>query len=274
MKVITLVENTKLNNELKCHHGLSLYIETKTHKILFDTGKNEDFIFNAKLLDVGLSEVDTVFISHGHYDHGGGLESFLKINEKAKIYIHKDAFGKFYAKRDNCEMEYIGLDENIKENQRIIFTQNDLVIDQELRIFMGVERKVLNPESNNSLYTIKEGKLVLDDFSHEQNLVINENGKQALICGCAHSGIVNILNNFREKYNEEPDYVVGGFHLYKYCLKPKIKEETVIKTAEYLKNTKTKYFTCHCTGKESFECLESIMGDRIQYLKTGTKIER
>ena len=274
MKLITLIENTKLDNDLKCQHGLSFYIETKNHKILFDTGKNEAFINNAIKLGVDLSEVDTVFISHGHYDHGGGLAGFLKVNKKAKIYIHKEAFGNHYAKRDNCEMEYIGLNDELKENPRIIFTQKDLVIDSELEIFMGVKRKVLNPESNNSLYVIRDGRLINDDFIHEQNLVIYEKDKRKLICGCAHCGIVNILNDFKEKYHSEPDSVIGGFHLYKYCLDLKIKEENVIKTAEYLKNTKTKYFTCHCTGNESFECLESIMGDRIEYLKTGTKIER
>ncbi|NCA67648.1 MAG: MBL fold metallo-hydrolase, partial [Clostridia bacterium] len=77
MKITTLCENTSISPEFKCEHGLSFYVETKKHKLLFDTGESGIFAENAAKLGIDLSEVDIAVISHGHYDHGGGLPAFL-----------------------------------------------------------------------------------------------------------------------------------------------------------------------------------------------------
>ena len=94
MKIITLMENDSIDMNLKHAHGLSLYIEWKKHKILFDLGPNKHFYTNAKTLGIDIEEVDTVIISHGHFDHGIGLQTFLKHNDKAKIYLSDKAFNK------------------------------------------------------------------------------------------------------------------------------------------------------------------------------------
>jgi len=80
MIIKTLVENTALSKNFGSEHGLSLYIEANSHKILFDVGASELFLENAKKLNVDISEVDYLIISHGHYDHGGGLRAFLREN--------------------------------------------------------------------------------------------------------------------------------------------------------------------------------------------------
>lgn len=89
MIVTTLVENSSLSKEYKKKHGLCLNIKTKNHNILFDLGPDDTFIENAKKLNIEIKDIDIVIISHGHKDHGGGLETFLKYNSKAKIYINK-----------------------------------------------------------------------------------------------------------------------------------------------------------------------------------------
>jgi 7,8-dihydropterin-6-yl-methyl-4-(beta-D-ribofuranosyl)aminobenzene 5'-phosphate synthase len=96
MNIITLMDN-RIDHEIKnkhleSQHGLSMHIETKEHHILFDTGQNAKFINNAKILGVDLTKVDICVISHGHYDHGGGLKAFLKLNNHAKVYMHPEAF--------------------------------------------------------------------------------------------------------------------------------------------------------------------------------------
>lgn len=273
MKIITLMENMSLNKTFLCEHGLSMYIETKKNKILFDTGKSNNYIENANKLGINLADVDIAFLSHGHYDHGGGLKRFIEINENAKIYIHKEAFGKYYAKRDNTVMEYIGLPESLRDHNRIIYTNEDIEIDDELKLFMNIKGNILNPESNQSLYVKRDDKYINDDFIHEQNLIITENNRSTVFCGCAHRGIVNIIENYKSRYGNYPDHVVGGFHLYKYCLLPDEKSDAVVKVAEYLKKTNSKYYTCHCTGEESFKCLKSIIGNDIEYLKAGSIIE-
>ena len=100
MKIINLIEDTKGIEGCVYEHGLSFYIETKNHKILMDTGATDAFLENAKVLNVDLAKVDTVIISHGHYDHTGGLLAFAKLNPEAKIYIQKSAQGDFYNYRN------------------------------------------------------------------------------------------------------------------------------------------------------------------------------
>lgn len=91
VKIYTLAENTAFNSKFASEHGLSLYIETDSHKILFDSGQTDVFIKNAALLGVDLSKIDIAILSHGHYDHGGGFERFLEINQTASIYINENA---------------------------------------------------------------------------------------------------------------------------------------------------------------------------------------
>ncbi|MBQ2720991.1 MAG: MBL fold metallo-hydrolase, partial [Clostridia bacterium] len=105
MTVTTLVENTAINDNFCSEHGLSLYIEVKGLRILFDMGQTELFAENAEKLGIDLENVDIAVISHGHYDHGGGLKKFLEINKKAPVYISRFAFEPHY----NGSEKYIGL---------------------------------------------------------------------------------------------------------------------------------------------------------------------
>ena len=89
MKIITLMENTACREDLTASHGLSLYIETPKHNILFDMGPDNEYIHNAEKLGVDLKAVDIAVLSHGHYDHGGGLAMFRLLNDHAKIYLHR-----------------------------------------------------------------------------------------------------------------------------------------------------------------------------------------
>lgn len=93
MKITTLLENKTTCDALRCEHGLSLYIETAKHKILFDSGASDAFWENAKALGIDLAQVDIAFLSHAHNDHCGGLEAFLKLNDRAKVYMQKAVWG-------------------------------------------------------------------------------------------------------------------------------------------------------------------------------------
>lgn len=119
MKIITLVENTTSSPDLRCKHGLSLYIETVSHKILFDLGPDGLFAENAKKLNIDLGKVDTVVISHGHRDHGGGLKTFLEINRSAKIYLRREAFEPHYIKVLKLPFS-VSLDASLADDSRFI----------------------------------------------------------------------------------------------------------------------------------------------------------
>lgn len=272
MIIKALAENTSVSDNFSCEHGLSLYIETKKHKLLFDMGKSDLFVQNAKKLDVDLSEVDCAVISHGHYDHGGGLKSFLDINKKAQVYIHEKAFEKHFSKRPSGTA-YIGLDNNLKNNERIVFTGGYYKIDDELELFSGIRQKELMSSSNKPLLMENGDKLVQDTFDHEQNLIITENGRTLLLAGCAHNGIVNIIQRFKEIKGKYADIVIGGFHLYSNGT-GKSEDASLIKAiGERLKESGSLYYTCHCTGIPAFEQLSAVMGSKIRYLATGSVVE-
>jgi len=272
MRIITLAENTAISEEFGHEHGLSLYIETKQHKVLFDMGASSLFSKNAKLLDIDLSMVDVAVVSHGHYDHGGGLETFLQLNSQAKVYLNQNAFAKYYANKPGGEKTFIGLDEKLSANDRIIFAGNHVGIDRELELFAGVKQRGLTPSGNKDLLMLRGETLVLDDFSHEQNLIIKEGSDILLVAGCAHNGIVNIIDHMLANGYGRPTHVIGGFHLYSRPTKQCEDPEIIRQIGEYLKQTGAKYYTCHCTGLEPYNNLQKVMGENIEYLAAGRQL--
>ena len=244
MKITTLLENTTKRSDLQAEHGLSLYIETGDQKILFDMGQTDLFAQNAEILGVDLSEVDIAVLSHGHYDHGGGLRKFLEINSRAPIYVNPYAFLPHY----NGSDKYIGLDTSIADNSRIIFTEDIHEIDSSLCLFSCNDRERKYHFDHFGLSEMKDGCLIPDSFRHEQCLLIEENGKRILFSGCSHKGILNIMDWF------SPDVLVGGFHFSKLPL-----DGTLSHAAQALDAYPTQYYTCHCTGEEQTAFLQKHM---------------
>ncbi|MDO5425307.1 MAG: MBL fold metallo-hydrolase [Eubacteriales bacterium] len=277
MRIVNLVENTVCGQELGCEHGLSFYIETGKHRLLVDMGATGLFAENAEKLGVDLTEVDLAFLSHGHYDHGGGLQTFLEMNEKAPVYLRKEAFGKYFSQHGE-ERRYIGLAPELLGNPRLVFTEAMQTVAEGITVFSGVSHTEsapdgsLWPESNRTLLEEKDGEIVRDIFSHEQNLVIREQGKTLLVCGCAHNGIANILTRYEKLFGGRPDVVVGGFHLMRPGGQEHPDEELVRRTAEYLRAGDTVYYTGHCTGIPARELLQEILGERVRALYSGREI--
>lgn len=271
MRIVSLVDNISERSDIGSEHGLSFYIETTNHKILFDLGASALFSKNAEILGIDLELVDTVIISHGHYDHGGGLKHFMTINQKAKIYIKKEAFLDYYSIKEDG-FEYIGLDKSLSNNPRIIFADNDFKIDSELQLFSGVKTLEERYSLNQQLKEKRKGEYLEDNFLHEQNLVIEENNTNVLIAGCAHNGIVNIIHSFITKTGSAPDYVFGGFHLASSDGVKHESEEVINLLAKTLNTWDTKYFTCHCTGVKPYRMLKQILNEKINYFSAGKEI--
>jgi len=256
LKITVLAENTSNNETFRFEHGLSLYIETAKHKILFDTGQSSLFAENAVKMGIDLREADIAILSHGHYDHGGGIKAFLDLNSKAPLFLSKYAFEPHY----NANDKYIGLDVSIADCDRLVYTEDILIIDDELTLHScnDMERKY---DSSSGLSVMTDGKLIPDDFRHEQYLMINENNKQVLISGCSHKGILNITHWMK------PDVLIGGFHLSKTD-----DTEMLNECANKLLDTPTSFYTCHCTGVKQFEYLRSIVKERLNYISTGDMV--
>lgn len=258
MKIVTLTENTACREGLTAEHGLSLYIETGSHKILFDAGQTGAFADNAEKLGIDLSKVDFAVLSHGHYDHGGGLKRFQEINKTARIYVSRAAFGLHY----NGTEKYIGLDPALRESDRLIFTEDFCEISKGIALYSCNERQPFCHGNACGLNVLEEGVLLPDDFRHEQYLLIGEDGKTVCFSGCSHKGILNIVRWFR------PDNLVGGFHFVKLEDEDKLRE-----SARFLLDSPTMYYTGHCTGEKQYRILKSVMGDRLHSISTGTMLE-
>ena len=258
MRMVTLVEDTSCCS-LPAEHGLSIYIETGKHKVLFDVGTTDLFVRNARELGIDLSRVDTVVISHGHDDHGGGLDAFLAVNDQAVIYLQASAFLNHYTNKKTGP-EYIGLNQKLKDHPQVKLLDGNMVIDEELQIFSHVQGTPY--ETNKNL--LKED-YERDDFVHEQHLVVSAEGKNVLLMGCGHKGVLNIIGQCPVK----PDVVIGGFHLYSPRTGETLPEEIIMDLVRGLPDAI--YYTGHCTGDKALAILNRELR-AIYPLQTGTVI--
>ncbi len=259
MKIVTLVENTTASEELSAEHGLSLYIETGKHKILFDTGASNAFADNAEKLGIDLGAADMAVLSHSHCDHSGGLKKFLEINCSAPVYLRPEVFQGCY----NASGEYIGPDRKLQGNPRLRFTSDCQNLGEGITLFSGNDLEKVVPIDSAGLVVKRNGVPMPDDFLHEQYLLIREEDKQVLISGCSHKGILNIARWF------SPDVLVGGFHY----MKVEEHDPMLKNAANTLLQYPTVYYTGHCTGLAQFGVMKEIMKDRLHSLSTGVTIE-
>lgn len=259
MKITTLIENTTLSPDLTAEHGLSLFVETARHRFLFDAGQSNAFADNARKLGVELKTADFAVLSHGHYDHGGGMLRFLEKNRWARIYVNQNAFGVYC----NGTRKYIGLDHRLRTSDRLVLTGDEYAIAPGLTLYSCNDRHRSVPTDPFGL-TEQVGEFFLpDDFLHEHYLLIEEDGKRILLSGCSHKGILNILEWFR------PHVLVGGFHFKQ--LPPD--SEQLRRYGESLAKYDTLFYTGHCTGTEQYAVLKTILGDKLHAISTGSVLE-
>lgn len=261
MRICVLMENSALNSRFACEHGLSLYIEAAGKKILFDAGQTTAFADNAALMGVDLSAVDFAVLSHGHYDHSGGLAHFLEINDHAPVYVHRRAFEPHY----HGEERYIGVDPALAHHSRVVLTDDAFVLSDSLSLCTCAGLPAPHPASVKGMMTKTENGFEIDTFPHEQYLVIEENGKRVVISGCSHKGVLNIVSWL------SPDILVGGFHFMK--LDPEGGDHAFLESAAAsLLASGCCYYTGHCTGEPAFAFLKARMGDRLHAIPAGAEI--
>lgn len=261
MRITVLVENEPIGG-LQAAHGLSLHIEMENRRLLFDVGPDETLFSNAEKLGIDLSKVDTVIISHGHYDHGGALEAFLSLNHTAKVYIQRKAF-LLHESRTVPPYRNIGLDPALMNHPQVILLDGDFIIDDTLSLFNVTDRSLCPSTANSNLY--EEG--VPDPFGHEQNLLIQAEAP-VLLMGCGHTGILNIL----KKAPMQPRVCIGGLHLYSparnQTVSTVLMDEIAAQLAAY---SDLRIYTGHCTGQEACRYLSRTLPG-LRYLHGGESL--
>jgi len=274
MRIVILSDNRKLDESLESEHGLSIYLETDQYKCLLDTGASDIFIHNAEKLGIDLSDIDYVFISHGHADHIGGLPAFLEINLKAKVVLSSQALNqRFFSKRLGMHEIGISLDVN-QYPGRFIFVDSESVFENNIRVFSVHHETFPQPKGNKALFKDAGKGLEPDDFNHEL-IVCFGTDNLLVFTGCGHKGLLNILDTVKEKTGKQVRYAIGGFHLLDSTAQQQYESEEEIEAmAEILKRDypRTDFITGHCTGEEVYNQLKRILGDKSGQFYAGFEI--
>ena len=256
-------DNRSSNPALETEHGLSILLQTERHKILLDTGASDVFMRNAEQMGIDLSDIDFVFISHGHSDHAGGLRYLLAHTQRARILVSPNAMsGHFFSKRGN--LHSITTEWPEIADDRLILIDHTCEIADGLRVIAHIPQTHPMPKGNLNLYIQDDnGNYIHDDFRHE--LALYANG--LLFTGCAHSGLENILSACPWPVHT----VVGGFHL----LDGLQSDEEIVALAQRLKTDypQTQFYTSHCTGSHVFELMQTIMPTQLNSFTCGTTKE-
>ncbi len=281
MEVISLIENTRRldRKDLRKEHGLSLCILSKDQKILFDTGTSGSFRLNAHKLNVDIAGVTLAVISHHHFDHGGGLGTFLEANHQARVYLRDSSTEQFYFDIFGLIRRPVGLDETLFQlhPQRFVHVSQFSEIAPDIFVLTKINERHPMPKGNRHLFIGTRPSKKLDDFDHELILVIRQTTGLVVFTGCSHHGILNMLDAVLEHFPDQKiKAVFGGFHLIDLPLinnmaGSKADVEELGKAIQKYPNEKI--FTGHCTGIQAYRILKGVLGSKLQYFATGDKTE-
>ena len=272
MKISVLMENATPSGRFTAEHGLSLFLEAGNRRILFDMGPDGAFLDNARTLGVDVREADFAVVSHGHYDHGGGLRAYLDLagqsDDAAPIYISARAFEE-HAAREGAGYRDIGITADLEPNPRFVKTGDFCELGEGMFLFSNVQGTHPIAESNKNLLQREGTGYVSDSFAHEQSLVVVEGERRILVSGCSHCGILNIMDRAEELLDAPLDAVVGGFHLMDPGTGLVEDDAATRQLARELAARPSTYFTFHCTGLDAFSLLRDELGERVRYLYAG-----
>ncbi len=274
VKVTTLVENTKGEPGLAREFGLSLYIETIGCRVLFDMGKSPAFAMNARKLNLNLEAVDIAILSHGHYDHGGGLAEFFSVNHDAPLYLRSGANSDLYA-RFLVVNRYVGLDTQVLDAnaRRLRWIDQDTEIVPGLNLLTTIPDTEWKPKTERTILIKEASSLRPDTFEHELVLVVRENDGISVITGCGHLGVLNMVLAARMKFPKETiKAVIGGFHLFRSAVTGSMattEDEIRAIAARFRDLGCRQVISGHCTGKEASSYLKRELGEKYRQLRTG-----
>ncbi len=274
MDITILTDDRSGQRGLLAEHGLSLWIEDGEDKVLFDTGQSSVYLHNAALLEIDVAQANAVVISHGHYDHGGGLVFFPEQARWPRVLVHPDAFLPRYSHSPapGVAPRSIGLPWKIQElgllDHRLVTNESVVQLGENLFCCTAIPRRSGFEPVSSTLSMHFGGIRHVDDGHDEQLLVVRTPKGLVVIVGCSHPGIVNCLLYIRSLFPSDPiQMVLGGMHLEGASL------ECIDETAEsFLRMEIQKVVPLHCTGDSAICRFESVLGPRLLRARTGDRI--
>jgi 7,8-dihydropterin-6-yl-methyl-4-(beta-D-ribofuranosyl)aminobenzene 5'-phosphate synthase len=271
-RITTLVDNSVPlgGGKLIGEHGLSLYVEAGDQKILFDTGSNVALAHNANLLGIDLGGIDRVVLSHGHYDHTGGLKYLLEKNAAFTLHAHPDVFDDKLRSADKGTYKKIGipLDRKVFENRSIQMRLGSAQFDIAPGIFSTGEIPLKNDfEFVESIFFVqRHEKISPDAMADDQALVLDTRRGLAVLLGCSHRGVINTLDRVCNIAGKDKIYaIMGGLHL------GKASGAKLAKIMDHLSEFNPEQIGVgHCTGTRAMLALFDRFNDRVFVNSVGT----
>jgi 7,8-dihydropterin-6-yl-methyl-4-(beta-D-ribofuranosyl)aminobenzene 5'-phosphate synthase len=280
MRLTVLVDDSRnpIRPELTAKHGLSFFIELKAGgrdtNLLMDTGQSADILLqNSKKLEIDLKKLNSIVLSHGHYDHTGGLLGILKhIDKKVPVIAHPNALEpKLVLKQKRLKKAGIPFQVSELDKSNGILTLKRGPTFLLPGVWVSGEIKRVTPfERVKGFKTIKGRRVVNDRMPDDQALFVKVRGKGLIVVtGCAHAGLINTVKQARRVTGSAKVHaVIGGFHL------ASASAERVKATIEELQKTGPKaIMPCHCTGKKAIAKFVETFGERCKQLRTGDVVK-
>ena len=266
---ITILVDNKAGKGLGFEHGLSLWIETENKRILVDTGQGPAFARNTRKLGVDLATADILVLSHGHYDHAGGIAYVVQQAPNVDIYCHPGVLQPRYAVRDG-EAKAIGISEQARAvldgwpSSRMHWVRQPLLLTEKIGITAPIPRLTSYEDAGGPFYFDPAGTCP-DPIEDDLALWIETDLGVVVCLGCAHAGVVNTLDHVLSLTKKvRVRAVIGGFHLLD--AGPERLEQTI--SALRLHNPDV-LAPCHCTGERPVTQLRDALGERVSPAAAG-----
>ncbi|MFQ3621766.1 MAG: MBL fold metallo-hydrolase [Spirochaetales bacterium] len=269
MRIVTLIENTQgAHKGLKTEHGLSFFIEYKNRYLLFDTGASGAFLQNAAKLQLPLEKVEYVFLSHGHYDHSGGIRNFVEAGYKVPLCLGKGFFTPKYAFEKGV-YEYVGndFDPSYLEKHKIPYREMLSPIEEilpDVYVITQFVRKHKDEKQNPRFTLYRQGKFEQDLFEDEILLVLDTPKGLIVLLGCSHPGFKNMVDTVRQRLQKPVYALLGGTHLVE------ASSQALDLSFSYLQKGEIQQVgCCHCTGEKALNLFSNKLANFFPN-KTGS----
>jgi 7,8-dihydropterin-6-yl-methyl-4-(beta-D-ribofuranosyl)aminobenzene 5'-phosphate synthase len=276
MDITVLVDNEPSPSHpgLRTERGHSLHVRWHGRAILVDTGISGLCADNARALGIQLADVDSVVLSHGHFDHVGGLTRFFHENARASVYAAAGVRERLWLSLFGLKKD-VGLDPHVVEGARARwhFVDADAEPDAGLHLLLRVPMHHPTSRGNALLSRGSGTARVPDDFAHELVLALDDGDGLVVFTGCGHNGVLNIVDAVRAALPTRPiKALVGGFHFVGFPFLGLFSEprHSILEVGRALAALPIgTIVTGHCTGRAGYDTLHEVLGARVAYAATG-----
>ncbi len=269
-EVLVLVDNQSQDSSLQTEHGLAMLVTYRDRTLLMDTGASPGALqHNARQLGVDLKAVDAVIVSHGHYDHTGGLGAMFTDRKQRDLYAHPQAFAKRWREAPGQPLKDVSCNHRPEVLRAAGAKIHSVTEPTELEDGLILSGPIGGPQPEGESFVIRRGgELVPDAFEDELCLLIRGRLGWTVLTGCCHRGLKNTLRTARFLAgNEEITAIIGGLHL------RKASDEVLDRTGRLLEEFGPPVlYPCHCSGEAAVGKLEKQLGLAVRPISAGSRI--